>query len=139
MYGISALRVGDSDLVGAEPGHDSTTAPVKGVEITWSGPGRGKTVVATSTVPQGTALWREKPLAAIQSLPSRAEGTMVCRHTLRFLGTMGASTPTANKPLRPDSGTLLRVVFRLQAHSYRSPAGIVSGKKKKGKPALIRS
>ena len=139
MYGISSPCVGGDSQAAAA----TAAAAIDGIEVKWSGPDHGKIVVATREFAAGDTLWREAPLGATQSSLSRADGTMVCRHTLRFLGTMGTCAPPPARCFHCSIGrwhAMTRCAHsRTQGHSYRYWGGTPSRKKRPGAQLSIQN
>ena len=71
---------GDSRCTGST---DRTT------HVRWSA-SRGKAVFGAQDIEAGATLWREPAVGALQYADSRQSGTMACRDSLRFVGTMEA-------------------------------------------------
>ena len=85
MYGIAVHRPGGHDLAAAASSVGDPLAAGAAVRVCWGA--KGKSVLATRAVAVGTTLWREPPVAALQSR-SQQHGAMACRHSLRCVGTM---------------------------------------------------
>ena len=100
MYGIATHRAGAAELVAPAPRPAAAAAAAQTaaaaaaaapapVQARYSA-ARGKALYAARDIAPGDTLWRERPVAALQYADSRQSGTLACRDSLRFVGTMAA-------------------------------------------------